>query len=590
LALLRVLSLVLLLAATFVVPSSAAAATPRDARAVADQTGVNIHLWFLDTSYANYGAVKAALQDLGVKHVRDVCGPGDTGAMNAFQDRVADLGASGIKSSIVMGDEPFRPKYGLGSFDDCIARFKQQDRLRNALSQVENWNELDIKGDPNWAARLRDQQYWLYRHAKTDPHYGPALNVPVLGPSIGDNAKLCQLGDISANADQANVHPYTGGEPPYGDFWGYAGGYAGKVADARRCHVAGKPAGVTEIGYHNALGCAWPGNCSYMAPVSEEAQAIYTPRLILNALRHGVTRTYLYQLADYGTGNRDLYAEQSFGLFRSDWSRKPAGTALKNLLAIMADGAASPRSNLGYTLSGNGDEDGTGCQGGVQDLLFQKSDGAWYLALWQEETGRSWHTQSRSRCDAPVNNVTVSFDRSLSGQQFRPTQSASAVASFGSGTAFNVGVDDDVMILRLTGAAADPTVLSLEADAGAIHHTGGVIGDSSASGGRAVRLYDNGSGVYADYSTHEPTRTVRVRARSEQCESGARMRVWILPEGGQRRLVGERANVGSAYADYDFPDAAPAGRYRYWVEMLDDRYLGPSCDRNLVVDKVTLLR
>ena len=63
-----------------------------------------------------------------------------------------------------------------------------------------------------------------------------------------------------------------------------------------------------------------------------------------------------------------------------DGSPKPAFTALKSLIATLADpGPGVPPQNLQFAL--------VGASSNVHHLLMAKRDGSYYLAFWLEEQG-----------------------------------------------------------------------------------------------------------------------------------------------------------------------------------------------------------
>jgi hypothetical protein len=64
-------------------------------------------------------------------------------------------------------------------------------------------------------------------------------------------------------------------------------------------------------------------------------------------------------------------------LIRRDGTEKPAFTALKNLIAVLADpGPSFSPGLLSYSLTGD--------TGGISRLLLTKRNGRFYLVLWQE--------------------------------------------------------------------------------------------------------------------------------------------------------------------------------------------------------------
>jgi hypothetical protein len=70
------------------------------------------------------------------------------------------------------------------------------------------------------------------------------------------------------------------------------------------------------------------------------------------------------------------------GLFHSDYSPKPAATALRNLLTILADnGARPPLGSFSYSVQTSALT--------VHQQMFQKSDGSFWLVVWDERATTS---------------------------------------------------------------------------------------------------------------------------------------------------------------------------------------------------------
>jgi hypothetical protein len=108
-----------------------------------------------------------------------------------------------------------------------------------------------------------------------------------------------------------------------------------------------------------------------------------------------VGRTYIYELIDQGEHAGD---SGHFGLARIDGSRKPAFTALKNLMATLADpGQPAVPKNLQFTL--------VGASSRVHHLLMAKRDGSYYLAFWVE--GQDYDVNKRM--ETPVGSEKLTF-------------------------------------------------------------------------------------------------------------------------------------------------------------------------------------
>src|SRR3954454_144111 len=249
--------------------------TTRPADAFVDSVGVNTHVTYADTSYARHAQIAARLRELGVHHVRD-------GLFPERADEVArlhSLGVQGQGATLIL-HPPAAP----------AARIVDGP-LRGTVEAVENPNELDNRGVADWPAVARSFAPRLRAAARV---------VPVLGPSLAFESNRARIASAAAQWDDTNVHRYAAGQPPE----------RGLAADLRRARDAegGKPLVVTESGYHDALRAT-----TGQPPVSEDAAAVYAPRLLLEDFRLGVARTFLYELADERPEpGRD--PEQHFGL------------------------------------------------------------------------------------------------------------------------------------------------------------------------------------------------------------------------------------------------------------------------------------
>jgi len=412
---------------------SPAPSVPVDARAFVDTIGVNTHLWYGDTPYVDYAMVKRRLMELGVRHIRDGLDPAGT---STFSDRVNDLGAAGIKSTLIACrvEPPGTP----------WATYAQEarTRVRSALDALEGVNEPDLvaAGQADWAGRARACQGDIYQQAR-DPAIGRPLAAPVLGPSLQAGNTL--IGDISDRADGAAIHPYPGGTPPSGP---YHRPVSSHMAEVRRYQFGGAPVPVvaTETGYHDAL-----NTTSAHPPVSQRAAAIYVPRLLLEYRRAGVRRTFLYELVDERPDPALGDVEANFGLFEFDWSYKPSAIALKNMIGLLDSPGSASRRPLRYSLAGIADPDGAGTGGAVKDLLLQRSDGSYWLALWQDS--KVWDENARRDIANPATPVRVSLGRKMSLTSYRPTQGATG-SERGTARSFTVDVGDDVHLIKMTDA------------------------------------------------------------------------------------------------------------------------------------------
>jgi hypothetical protein len=117
----------------------------------------------------------------------------------------------------------------------------------------------------------------------------------------------------------------------------------------------GEPVVSTETGYARGTG------------LSDAIIGRYELRTLFENLRLGVCRTYLYELIDDPTSKND-------GLLTSSFSPRPAYTAILNVLSLLKDVNFGRPDKLDYTLTGQTQN--------VCQVLLQKSNGSFYLAIW----------------------------------------------------------------------------------------------------------------------------------------------------------------------------------------------------------------
>src|SRR5207253_1111720 len=141
---------------------------------------------------------------------------------------------------------------------------------------------------------LRVFQRTLWNSAKSLAH-----PLPVIGPSLTSEAAYANLGDLSAFEDAGNMHDYTGGRNPETAGWGaralFVGDYGSIPYNLRVSARASRdrPIIATETGYADDL--------QDKQGIPDLIAGRYAPRSILEHLRLGVPRTFLYELVDEGT-------------------------------------------------------------------------------------------------------------------------------------------------------------------------------------------------------------------------------------------------------------------------------------------------
>jgi hypothetical protein len=389
----------------------------RAANAFTESIGVNTHTYYTDTVYhRRFGTIERRLRELGVHHIRENLVPHRPDQYR----RLRRLAAAGIGSTLILGD----PRNGLVGLRRLVATLAS--RLAGSADAAEGPNEYDLSGDPNWSRRLARYQAALYRAVRSNPRLS---RLPVIGPSLGSSDDQFALRDLSSYLDYGNIHSYPDGEPPEANL-------AEWLAGAQ--HVSGaKPVMATETGYHNALRASVG-----QRPTSEAAAAIYMPRLYLDYFSQGIVRTFPYELVDELPDPGRNETESNFGLLRNDLSPKPAFLAIRNLIGILEDpGDTFTPGRLDYSIAGGGAD--------LSQVLLQKRDGRFYLALWRRSS--VWDPDGRTALhpgSAPIELSFGSEPQSLT--EYLPNVSSEPVRALTtSGASTSVEVGPRVVIVEV---------------------------------------------------------------------------------------------------------------------------------------------
>jgi hypothetical protein len=401
------------------------------ARDFGDTLGVNVRFSWNDTVYGNYDALEARLLDLGARHVLDgLC------AQCPYQVAMLQrLAAKGIKADV-----------GVGAARSSTTHMQTQlngvkGPLRNAVAAVVAPNEPDLEPVADWVSLTRAWQVELWNRVKGDP---ALAHLPVYGPSLVHRSSRGALGDLSAHLDYGNLHPYPGGIMPLSNF--------DNEREMMSLVSGNKPLVITEVGYH-----ADTTTDDSHRGVSEAVNASYTPRILLEAYRDGIERTFFYQFVDPFTEAQRVQkglskAEGSFGLLRNDLTPRPSYIALRNLVDAVDGDSPRVASPGGLRL---------GIEGAPSDmrrLLLRSADGSYALVLWRQVS--LWDRIGKRPVAAPAVPVEVVMGQRLTlARRFDPVITSSETARWSDPRRIGVDLAGAPVVLRLTpdgAAAGDP--------------------------------------------------------------------------------------------------------------------------------------
>ncbi len=270
----------------------------------------------------------------------------------------------------------------------------------------------------------------LYRAAQED-------GVPAIQTSFGvvwPRSHYGTTGDLAAYADYGNAHVYPQACPSCLGLYG-TGVIDWMNREARKT-TPGKPVAISEWGYTT------PARRGYGA-VSEATQAAYVLEFILDAHNAGNPYYFYYGLLNDGAGN--------FGLFHNDFTPKKAAVALRNLFALLHDPSPAATSftpgQLAVQIKGLPSK-GEGNTGG-RYALFEKADGSFWLALWNEQVLNDYNGNNHDLHVSPV-PVTVTFKAAPKAiTEYDPVQHGVRPVATGKGSSFTLQLPAHPVLLHI---------------------------------------------------------------------------------------------------------------------------------------------
>lgn len=390
------------------------------AESFVNQIGVVTHFSYTDTAYyTDFSAVLAALQKLGVRHVRDGYYPWPADSPIVQMHR--QLASSGITTDYVV-------PYDISTTPMAIEQFAAEVGDTESLEAP---NECDVSNNCGENG-IDDVALFLpiVNKAASD------LNISTVGPSFALPQSYLTAGNLTSDMTVNNLHVYFGGRNPGSGGWGNAdtqGNAYGSLPywfDMAEEDGPGLASEITETGY-----IAYPTTTvPYTLPESVEAS--YIPRSLLLACQEGIKETFVYELLDE-------VSSPGYGLLRTDLSPKPAFTAIQNLIATLSDSGGTFRpGSLPYTISGGGSD--------LKQLLFEKSDGSFWLVLWVEAS--SWDPVNANPISITPENVLIQLSSSyhtVTDYHFDATGNVTLFEQPMSNNSAGLTVTDQISIVKI---------------------------------------------------------------------------------------------------------------------------------------------
>ncbi len=340
--------------------------------------GLNTHINYQDSAYAQFGRVKDALQYVGITHLRELApmpwfsGAAPIGYYSELMRQGYDIDFV-VPGGKVDLQKSFAPIFDLSK--DSTTR----------ISAIEGFNEVDhapvtFDGLSGNDAAIKGQKA-IYALVHGDSRLKNVSVIDVTGVSAEPTV-------LDGRADLGNAHIYPqNGFPPDGWFRGMQG-------LAQKVHV---PMAVTEFGYASLPQSGW-----LVIGVDETGQAKGVLAGLLSGLETGFSRTYVYELLDERPDSAVPDRESHFGLFDNQFRKKPAAIAIHNVTQLLRDSDATVDRKPVQPL----DLDVSGLPKTGHIVAIEKADGSIWLAVWNEAP--FWDNQRGAPvADQPV-SVTIS--------------------------------------------------------------------------------------------------------------------------------------------------------------------------------------
>jgi hypothetical protein len=391
--------------------------------------GVVTHIDYTDGGYANISSDLGALQYLGITHVRDAA---PNPASDLFgQTHLGDAANAGVQFVFT----------AQGGIDPSIV----VQRLHvfavahpGSINGIEGPNEVNnfpvTYQGLTGTAGAQAYQSAFFNAVKADPLL---KDIPIIG--------FTDFPAFASQSDWNNGHPYPiNGDQPLASL--VAAETAQNAVDPN------KPFVFTETGYHTSLTADAAGG---REGVDETTQAKLLLNDYMDAALLGVKETYVYQLLDAYPDPGGSNQEKHFGLFRLDYSPKPAATAIHNLTAILHDNGSNAASfsaaTLNYSVSGL---PATG-----HTYQAERSDGSFQIIIWNEPD--VWDQIANQEIAVPTTNVTANLGQTFSTVEvFDPLQGTTAVQTYHNVSSIPLGLSDHMLIVQATSAVIGQTTIA----------------------------------------------------------------------------------------------------------------------------------
>lgn len=389
--------------------SEASTYTPMPAKLFTSSIGMNTHLGW--AGYTPLSLAETELAYVGVKRVRDEAVT--VAILNLYLQLYND---TGIKLT-----ESVNPSAG----DSYASQLAFIQSNRKIFNYIEGPNEPDGAFPITWNGLTGAQGASQFaKQLFTD--ISPMCTPPLVTASVGTNTNFTTYGpQVGCQAE--NIHAYTQYSLSPSPFQ--------LISNAISYYSPNCPGGpfiITETGN-------WTTPCATGQP--QTVQAKYILDAPFDAIMLGAKEVDIYELNDQITDPTCTTQEYHFGLFNYDGTHKTSADTFHNMMTLLTDTASITPTTLTYSFGSTFPQYG-------QSLLLQKSDGNWWLAVWND--AQIWDNSGFT--PITVNPVSVTLTLGITASSivvYDPLIGTTAQATTLNASSASISVPDHVILVNV---------------------------------------------------------------------------------------------------------------------------------------------
>lgn len=396
-------------------PAYAATITPVPALNFTQSIGVNTHIGEAIGFYRpdNFPAVESALEYLGVFFIRDQF---SYSSFCTYYQQIST--ATGLKFDMIMTPDG----------DSYASKLPCIQQNTNIFHSIEGCNEIDNFPFCNWnsltgLAGARAFQYQLLTDISP-------LSIPLWTLTDETKSDYYTIGPLPANSFSLHSYNQYGVESGSTDYTAYS--YMNAVIVFYPTLAPGRSTVITETG-------GWTTPCS--DGWTQNVQAKYILNSIFDSWILGNSAVSIYEASDDFNDPSCNTNEDHFGLLDYQGSPKVSGTTIHNMTILLTDSSTIAPASIAYTFSGmpiNG-----------HSLLLQKTDGTYWLAIWNDAQIWNFNTSSEITV-APVSvilNLTSVTASTIN--VYDPFINTSIQQTSNNTNSINISVPDHVILVNI---------------------------------------------------------------------------------------------------------------------------------------------